>query len=215
MSFSDRVKSARKYANLTQKELADKVGISQTAIHKLECGRSRSSRRSVAIALACGVEPIWLETGRGRMRALSRAAEQEEGDSYSSGSSRGARAPLISWEDAALWNEQERGPDRKVEVWVPVTRKIGKTAFALSVSDDSMEPEFLEGDIIIVDPDAVPEHRKYVVVRLPGELKTTFKQIIMDGGRRYLKPLNTRYPITEINESAVIKGVVVSKYKEY
>ncbi|MBF0612372.1 MAG: helix-turn-helix transcriptional regulator, partial [Magnetococcales bacterium] len=67
MKLSDRIQTSRKNAGFTQKELADRVGISQTAIHKLECGRSRSSRRTVAIAIACGVDPIWLETGRGDM----------------------------------------------------------------------------------------------------------------------------------------------------
>ncbi|MBF0339742.1 MAG: helix-turn-helix transcriptional regulator [Magnetococcales bacterium] len=66
-TLSDRVQAARKFAGLTQKQLADRVEISQTAVHKLECGRSRSSRRTVSIALTCGVDPIWLDTGRGEM----------------------------------------------------------------------------------------------------------------------------------------------------
>ncbi|MBF0140978.1 MAG: helix-turn-helix transcriptional regulator, partial [Magnetococcales bacterium] len=64
-TFAERIRLARKHAGLTQKELADKTGISQTAVHKLECGRSASSRRSVSIALTCGVDPIWLDTGLG------------------------------------------------------------------------------------------------------------------------------------------------------
>lgn len=52
-TFGERVKQARKHADLTQKELADKTGISQTAVHKLECERSASSRRTVSIALTC------------------------------------------------------------------------------------------------------------------------------------------------------------------
>ncbi len=59
--------TAHKQAKLTQKELADRVGISQTAVHKLECSRSKSSQRTVTIALTCGVDPIWLETGQGEM----------------------------------------------------------------------------------------------------------------------------------------------------
>ncbi|MBF0585069.1 MAG: helix-turn-helix transcriptional regulator, partial [Magnetococcales bacterium] len=67
MTFGERIVTARKQAKLTQKELADRVGISQTAVHKLESGKYKASRRTVSIALACGVDPIWLETGRGEM----------------------------------------------------------------------------------------------------------------------------------------------------
>ncbi|MBF0154512.1 MAG: helix-turn-helix transcriptional regulator [Magnetococcales bacterium] len=67
MTFGERIVTAHKQAKLTQKELADRVGISQTAVHKLECSRSKSSRRTMTIALTCGVDPIWLETGQGEM----------------------------------------------------------------------------------------------------------------------------------------------------
>ncbi|MBF0143789.1 MAG: helix-turn-helix domain-containing protein [Magnetococcales bacterium] len=67
MELSERMVASRKYANITQKELADRVGLSQTAVHKLESGASRSSRKTVAFAMACGVDPVWLATGRGEM----------------------------------------------------------------------------------------------------------------------------------------------------
>lgn len=223
MKLSDRIQFARKHAGLTQKELADRVGISQTAIHKLECGRSRSSRRTVPIALACGVDPVWLETGRGEMvlsgvakvvamEAMESIAEGEE--PYISGG-RNARAPLISWSDAGLPPEASPFKAPQVEAWVPVTRRVSRQVFALRVGGDSMEIEFSEGDIIVVDPVVPPEHKRFVIARIAGDSVATFKQLIVDGGRKYLKPLNSRYPITELDNNSVICGVVVSKYKEY
>lgn len=63
MSFANRIKAARQHAGLTQLALAKRLGISQTAIHKLEAGRSASSRRTVTIAITCGVDAVWLQTG--------------------------------------------------------------------------------------------------------------------------------------------------------
>ena len=80
MSFATRVKNARKQARLTQKELADRVGVSQTAMHKLEVGGSLTSRKTVAIALTCGVDPIWLETGRGEMALPGYSPETGDGE---------------------------------------------------------------------------------------------------------------------------------------
>ncbi|MBF0135284.1 MAG: helix-turn-helix domain-containing protein [Magnetococcus sp. DMHC-1] len=229
--LSSRIRIAREHAGFTQKELADRVGISQTAVHKLECGRSRSSRRTVAIAMTCGVDPVWLETGQGDMVAgggmsmaigmnlpsysnepLPAVAEQaetyraEEVDSPS-------RVPLITWEEAVNWGKSLISP--KVANWVSAVHKINPLVFALKVSGDSMEIEFTEGDIVLVDPTKKPAHKQYVVVGLAGEDKCTFKQLIIDGGQRYLKPLNPRYPIISIDEKTMFCGVVVAKFKEF
>ncbi|MBF0438259.1 MAG: helix-turn-helix transcriptional regulator [Magnetococcales bacterium] len=66
-----RFMSARRYAMLTQKALAEKVGVSQAAIHKMENGQFRTSRNTVLVAMACNINPIWLETGQGEMVATS------------------------------------------------------------------------------------------------------------------------------------------------
>ncbi|MBF0609514.1 MAG: LexA family transcriptional regulator [Magnetococcales bacterium] len=220
MKLSDRVQTVRKNAGFTQKELADRIGISQTAIHKLECGRSRSSRRTVAIAVTCGVDPIWLETGRGNMissNSNSGTATVMQGghrETHQIPMHQTPRIPLISWEKAAVWQGQEGYKQSEVESWVPITHRVSKQAFALRVSGDSMENEFSEGDIIIVDPNVTPEHRKFVIA-YTDEGRTTFKQLMLDGGQKFLKPLNPRYPLIEVSSAFKIIGVVVSKYKEY
>jgi len=202
MSLNERIQTARKQAKLTQKELADRVGISQTAVHKLECGRSRSSRRTVAIALTCGVDPIWLDTGRGEM-ALTGASPGMDIEEFTQGCEEGeiyrapifARIPLISWDDLIGY------PDvlpRNVDTWIPVAPRSSDKAFALKVPDDSMEPEFREGEVIIVDPTQPGDNNRFIIARMEGETIPTFKQMIVLGARKYLKPMNERYPLIEI-----------------
>jgi SOS-response transcriptional repressor LexA len=71
-----------------------------------------------------------------------------------------------------------------------------------------MEPNFPEGSIIIVDPDQHAENGSYVVVRMDDAVEATFKQLVIDGVEKYLKPLNPRYPIMRVNGRATICGVV-------
>ena len=65
-SFAWRLKSARQAAGLTQKQLADRVGLkSQATIGMLETGERKESRRAVQLAHALGVSAMWLIAGQG------------------------------------------------------------------------------------------------------------------------------------------------------
>jgi transcriptional regulator with XRE-family HTH domain len=64
MTIGTRVRAARKKRGMTQKQLADKSGISQSTLSALETGDSSGSYNLVAIASALGEDPVYLETGR-------------------------------------------------------------------------------------------------------------------------------------------------------
>ena len=81
--------------------------------------------------------------------------------------------------------------------------------YALRVIGDSMEPEFLDGHILIVDPAMPPQHGAYVIIDYQGE--TTFRQFIVENGRKYLKALNSAYPAAELVENYSVRGVVVQR----
>ncbi|RRV49001.1 helix-turn-helix transcriptional regulator [Pseudomonas sp. p106] len=67
MNLSQRIKAARKHARLTQSELAEIVGIAQTAVSQLESGKTLRSTYIMQIAQACGVNSLWLAFGDGEM----------------------------------------------------------------------------------------------------------------------------------------------------
>jgi len=81
--------------------------------------------------------------------------------------------------------------------------------YALRVIGDSMAPEFLDGHIIIVDPAMPPQHGAYVVIDYQGE--TTFRQFMVEDGRKFLKALNDAYPTIEMVENYTVRGVVVQR----
>lgn len=66
---------------------------------------------------------------------------------------------------------------------------------------------------IFVDPEAAPLSGRYVVVRLEDSHEATFKQLIVEGDRQYLKAVNPDWPqrIIEVDSNATIYGVVVFK----
>src|SRR5690606_2799881 len=67
MELKDRIKAARKHANLSQVQLASAAGMTQTSISDLERGKSRATSFVAQIAAICGVDPLWLAEGRGEM----------------------------------------------------------------------------------------------------------------------------------------------------
>lgn len=121
--------------------------------------------------------------------------------------------PLISWVQAGDWAEAIDLLQTDEGERVFTQHKPRRHTFALRVTGDSMEPEFTDGDIIIVEPDEATTNGCFVVVRQDGN--TTFKKLVLDGTMTYLKPLNEKYSIVPLKEDAVICGVVVEKSKRY
>lgn len=123
--------------------------------------------------------------------------------------------PLVSHVQAGAWSEvQDSYEVGDAERWFPALGSEGKRAFALRVRGVSMESpgaeSFPEGTIIFIDPDMEPRHRSFVVAKLPDTQEATFKQLIIENGRRYLRALNPAWPnpLLEIDDDTQIIGVM-------
>lgn len=122
--------------------------------------------------------------------------------------------PVISWVSAGQWMEAiEPYHRRAVERWYDTTVDCSEDSFWLDVRGDSMtSPVGLsipEGAAILIDPQVEAINGKLVVAKLEGDNEATFKKLVVDAGRRFLKPLNPQYPMIEINGNCRIIGVVV------
>lgn len=132
------------------------------------------------------------------------------------------QVPLISWDQAGAWTDfVDTFQPGVAEEWVIATKKVSDNAFALRIIGDSMKPEFLPGEIIIVDPAVKPKTGKYVIAKIDNgnggeDGEATFKQFVRDGNQVYLKPLNDKYPLIDMtgNEYRIV-GCVVEKRKEF
>lgn len=81
--------------------------------------------------------------------------------------------------------------------------------FALQVLGDSMEPEFENGCIIVIDPAGVIQNGSFVLAEVNGE--HIFRQLLVQEDRYYLKPMKSSYDVIEIADLKPIAGVIVQK----
>lgn len=82
-NLNERIRKARKYADLTQQALSEELSVSIRALKNYEKDAGKVTVSLVQnIALACGVNEIWLLTGYGDMvegvASFKRAANSEE-----------------------------------------------------------------------------------------------------------------------------------------
>lgn len=154
-----------------------------------------------------GISAMWIETGTGPMMVGG-------SDSLSIPTPK-AKVPLISWVRAGSWTDVEDQLNSDQEAWVYADEcRPSSHAFALRVEGDSMTspvpPSFPDGCIIIVDPDRAPKAGDYVVAKDITTQRATFKRLMTDGNRWYLKPLNTAYPAIEVDDPAMrVIGVAI------
>jgi len=78
--------------------------------------------------------------------------------------------------------------------------------YALRVLGDSMQPEFIEGVIIIIDPAGAMRDGSYVTAMHNDEL--VFRQLRIHDDKYFLQPLNDLYDTVEISGLDAVTGVI-------
>jgi len=84
-------------------------------------------------------------------------------------------------------------------------------AYILRVIGDSLINEYLPGDMIFVDPEVPAIHGDDVIAIMHETGETTFKRLIEDSSKKFLKALNSNWPepYIKINGNCSIIGTVV------
>jgi len=83
--------------------------------------------------------------------------------------------------------------------------------FALMVLGDSMEPEFVEGEVILIEPEGLATDGSFVLARLNDEW--IFRQLAKHDAGWRLQALNPAYPPADISDLDAVKGVIIQKSK--
>jgi phage repressor protein C with HTH and peptisase S24 domain len=200
MSIGSRVKQARKQAKMTQIELAAKSGLKQSTISDLEVGKSQGTTNLASLAVALGVNALWLEKGRGPMRPT----DGPDADVFELVPG-AMRVHAAGANDASLTQimkvklkvqagitgfqtepEHYDGETQGVPTkWVLREGLSQEALLAIVVKGESMEPALYEGDVIVVNTrDTKLVDGAVYIVNYEGE--AVVKRMIRDAGQWWL-----------------------------
>lgn len=181
-------------------ELARRVNLPQPTIHRIATGACEHPHLS-------SLEPI--------ANFFSINIDQLKGHEPIPWLDHASKVPLLTWEEVVYW-PAEKSNDNGSE-FILTDAAIGKSGFALKIKDASMDPVFPKRTILIADPERQAKDRSYVIAKLDKHPEAIFRQLLMDAGNRYLKPLSPdfdQYKMTRLNNNDKILSVVVQAKRD-
>lgn len=216
-------------------EFANKYGAGRWTQAQVSQWISREKPKSIGNALARTLESV-LNLNHGTMDTFNFALIQERKGNRGATDLQNVVAEPISRRKLPVLTDIQAGNPREfvddfaagaaddyVEIDSQLAKTLGPYAFALRVMGASMQPEFYEGDMVIVDPNRAVSAGDYVVAKVSNSNGATLKKYQDRGSDENgveqfdLTPLNSDFSVTRINAKnpGSIIGVVVEKRKRY
>lgn len=205
MSVGNNIRKLRQARGWTILELANRVESDVGNLSRLERGKqgySDDMLRKVAFALGCPVGDLF--AGEAALKNVQLVPLGSR------------RIPVIG-HDQVSQMQMNVGASGSVDSdeWLLTDRELSPHAFALSISGDSMTPEFKEGDRVIIDPSITPQPGDFVVAK-HGDKEIVFHKfrprgLNEDGHVMFeLVPQNEDYPSLRSDRSDItIVGTMV------
>ena len=215
MSLAVRLKHARLKKKITQEELAERVGIKQQAIQRIEAGKVKSTSYVVQLAQVLSVTPEWLALGEGDEDDVITTPEHHLPPEKSAVND----APLLQWHDVDLLSHLPLSDDSLT--YLPVFNGHYTNSFALQIKDSSMvtvdsdKTSFLKDDYIIAEATSEAKHGDFVIAKLPDSSLLCFRKLYEDALVRELRPLNNQYNSIRLTSEVRICGVVFLRYSKF
>jgi len=189
-------------------ELARRINVPQPTLSRIMSGATTnphlSSLKSIAdffeltVDQLKGLQPIlWL-------------------DSKETESAGWTKIPVLTYSQATRWAEGKE--DISGNELLSTDAKIGEHAYALTVKDASMEPQFPKDTLLIIEPDKTPKDRSFVIVTLEDYPEIIFRQLLIDGPHQYLKPISPdfdKFKMMLLGKKDKISGVLVQARRNY
>lgn len=209
MEIKDILSQRRKELNLTMKQVADKVGVSEGTISRWESGKIADMRRDkiMAYAQALNISPAII-MGWDNVDSSSTIENTRAGKRIPVLGSVAAGIPIDAIEDVLDWEE------------ITPSMAMSGSFFGLRIKGDSMQPRIVEGDVVIVRSQNDAESGDVVIVQVNGD-KATCKRLAKYASGISLISFNPAYePMNftnaEIEQLPVtIIGKVVENRQKY
>ena len=202
--------------DVSNAKLARMIGVSRPTIGNWIEGKSAPTGENLTnLANALKVDPNWLMSGKESRVRLDNNVDISQKIPFD-----GFPVPVISWVAAGSFGPIETVlRDAEVDEYLPPIKECGKNGYGLVVTGISMSPKFEPEDRIYVNPDFQVSDLKtgdLVIVSCAGDNEATFKQLIIEGTTKYLKPLNPKWDeqIIKLTEDCRLVGKVVGLYRK-
>ncbi|EMI6453716.1 peptidase S24 [Acinetobacter baumannii] len=215
--------SKNKLKKLDRAAMAKYCEASVAAVGQWINGKTKSldSFKNAKAAQFLGVNPHWLagDPKYGMLDASSDQKFDNNIDLTQKINIEGRPVPVISWVAAGSFEPIETVlRDAEVDEYLPPIKECGRNGYGLIVTGISMLPKFEPEDRIYVNPDFQVSDLKtgdLVIVSCTGDNEATFKQLIIEGTTKYLKPLNPKWDeqIIKLTEDCRLVGKVVGLYR--
>ena len=216
MGIGQRISKLMLDMDVSNAKLARMIGVSRPTIGNWIDGKSAPTGENLTnLANALKVDPNWLMSGKESQARLDNNVDTSQKIPFD-----GSPIPVISW--VAAGSFEPIGTvlkDAEINEYLPPIRGCGKNGYGLVVTGISMLPKFEPEDRIYVNPDFQVMDLKtgdLVIVSCAGDSEATFKQLIIEGATKYLKPLNPKWDeqIIKLTEGCRLVGKVVGLYRK-
>ena len=196
----------------TQRSFAEKAGLDPTVLSRMLYPADKPNKRNIGEKAARDIEKAlnlpfgWLD----RMEA-----REPSNVSYVGPYIPGNKYPVLSSVQAGAWSEAiEAYTLDEISEWLESDAHIQGNAFWLKVEGESMTApagiSVPEGSFVLFDTGRDPINGSLVIAKLVDDNEATFKKLIVDAGKKYLKALNPAWPpMIPINGNCKIIGVGV------
>lgn len=199
-SIGERIRSARKALNLSQADLARKIGVSQPAIATWESGVHDPRRVVLArLAGALSISLEWLAAG-------SRSSAENDPQAAAAYLRRPVcHVPVISFSAAASFaGADEVDPHQLAEDYIPITASAA-SLFALFVDDPAIDFAFPKGSLVVIDyTDRTPEDGNFCLAVANGA--PLLRRMRRDPDRLEADSTGAGYPDVLITNEIVMIG---------
>ena len=205
--MDSKLKERRKELGLTLEQVGEIVGVGKSTVRKWETGDIENMKRDkiAKLAKALKVSPAFV---------MGFDEDEEENNIQTLPVK---EIPIVSQISAGLPIYAE---ENILEHTYIATKKLNtnKEIFGLRVNGDSMDKEFRDGDVVIVEKDSVVENGQIAVVQVNG-YNATVKRVRYEKDRIILIPESNNpvhYPqVYSQDDEIKIIGKVVSSQKFY
>ena len=196
-SLSQRLKFALKKAELSQVNLANKIGVRPQVINYLYQCNPKASKYTYLIADALGVDATWLATGSGHY-----VKEKLDPFSYAH------KIPILSYQQAKEAINNKVTLDKlDITHWITTNIDLKAQSFSIKLKDKSMFPRFDEGALLVFDSIQNIANGIISLIYNKESDDIMVRQIVMKNQKTFLVPINNKnYASFELSPEHIIYG---------